>query len=78
MDVQDFTDGGDITVKAVNEKELVVEGHVEKKEGGSKFTKKFLRRFVVPGSIYLESVTSVMSSDGVLTITAPKKVRKVF
>nr|XP_045610251.1 uncharacterized protein LOC123765552 [Procambarus clarkii] len=73
VDVQDFTDGGEITVKAVNEKELVVEGHVEKKEGGSKFTKKFLRRFVVPGSIYLESVTSVMSSDGVLTITAPKK-----
>ncbi|XP_042893942.1 uncharacterized protein LOC122267835 [Penaeus japonicus] len=73
IDVQDFMDGGEISVKAVNDRELVVEGHMEKKENGSKSTKRFLRRFVVPGDIHLEAVTSVMSSDGVLTISAPKK-----
>lgn len=61
-------------MKAVNEREVVVEGQVDKVEEGVKFRKHFHRRFVLPRDIYLESVTSVMSSDGVLTITAPKKV----
>jgi len=74
IDVHDFMDVGEISVKAVNERELVVEGHLEKKEDGSKSSKRFLRRFVVPGDIQLEAVTSVMSSDGVLTISAPKRV----
>ena len=73
VDVQDFTRGGNITVKAVRERELVVEGHVEQEEGGAKFRKQFHRRFVLPYDIYPESVSSVMSADGVLTITAPKK-----
>ncbi|XP_042893945.1 uncharacterized protein LOC122267838 [Penaeus japonicus] len=68
-----WRDGGEISVKAVNDRELVVEGHMEKKENGSQSTKRFLRRFVVPGDIHLGAVTSVMSSDGVLTISAPKK-----
>ncbi|XP_037777334.1 uncharacterized protein LOC119574245 [Penaeus monodon] len=73
IDVQDFMDGGQINVKAVNDRELVVSGHTDKNEGGSKSTKRFLRRFVVPGDIQLDAVTSVVSSDGVLTISAPKK-----
>ncbi|KAK4300942.1 hypothetical protein Pmani_026883 [Petrolisthes manimaculis] len=73
LDVLGFTTGGTINVKAVNEREVVVEGQVEKEEGGTKFRKQFHRRFVLPRDIYLESVSSVMSSDGVLTITAPKK-----
>jgi len=74
LDVHDFMNGGEISVKAVNDRELVVEGHLEKKEDGSKSSKRFLRRFVVPGDIELEAVISVMSSDGVLKILAPKKV----
>ncbi|XP_047474764.1 uncharacterized protein LOC125029065 [Penaeus chinensis] len=73
IDVHDFMNGGEISVKAVNDRELVVEGHLEKKEDGSRSSKQFLRRFVVPGDIQLEAVTSAMSSDGVLTISAPKK-----
>ncbi|XP_042893939.1 uncharacterized protein LOC122267832 [Penaeus japonicus] len=73
IDVHDFTDGGAMSVKAVNDRELVVEGQLEKKEDDSKSTKRFLRRFVVPGDIELDSVTSVVSSDGVLTVSAPKK-----
>ncbi|XP_042893940.1 uncharacterized protein LOC122267833 [Penaeus japonicus] len=73
IDVQDFTNGGEINVKAVNDRELVVSGHIDKNEDGAKSTKRFLRRFTVPGDIQLDAVTSVMSSDGVLTISAPKK-----
>ncbi|XP_042893943.1 uncharacterized protein LOC122267836 [Penaeus japonicus] len=73
IDVHDFMDGGDVSVKAANDRELVVEGQLEKKEDDSKSTKRFLRRFVVPGDIELDSVTSVVSSDGVLTVSAPKK-----
>ncbi|XP_047474762.1 uncharacterized protein LOC125029063 [Penaeus chinensis] len=73
IDVQDFMDVGEISVKAVNERELVVEGHLEKKEDCSESSKRFLRRFIVPGDIELEAVISVMSSDGVLKVLAPKR-----
>ncbi|XP_042855521.1 uncharacterized protein LOC122242304 isoform X2 [Penaeus japonicus] len=73
LDVKDFTDGGEISVKAVNDRELVVEGRKEKAGDGSKCSQRFLRRFVVPGDIRLDAVASVVSSDGVLTISAPKK-----
>ncbi|XP_063586544.1 heat shock protein 22-like [Penaeus indicus] len=74
IDVQDFMNVGEISVKAANERELVVEGHLERKEDGSKSSKRFLRRFIVPGDIELEAVISVMSSDGVLKILAPKRL----
>lgn len=74
VDVHDFMKEGEINVKAVDDRELVVEGHVEKnQEGGSKSIKRFSRRFLLPDDVHLESVSSVMSSDGVLTIIAPKK-----
>lgn len=74
LDVQDFTNGGNIKVKAVNDREIVVEGHIEKEKSGSKYKQQFHRRFVLPLNICLDAVSSVMSSDGVLTIMAPKKV----
>ncbi|XP_063603423.1 uncharacterized protein LOC134779295 isoform X2 [Penaeus indicus] len=73
LDVKDFSDGGEISVKAVNDRELVVEGRKEKQGDGSKCSQRFLRRFVVPGDLQLDAVNSVVSSDGVLTISAPKK-----
>lgn len=71
LDVQDFVDG-EVNVEAVSDRELVVEGRVEREEGGAKSTKRFQRRFLVPGHFNLEGVDSSMSSDGVLTITVPK------
>lgn len=73
--MKDFSDGGEISVKAVSDRELVVEGRKEKQGDGSRCSQRFLRRFVVPGDMQLDGVTSVVSSDGVLTISAPKKVR---
>jgi len=72
LDVRDFEDGN-ITVKALGEGEIIVEGKTEKKSGGSSMSKSFRRRFVLPGLVKNEAITSARSSDGVLTITAPKK-----
>uniref|UniRef100_A0A0P4WJG0 SHSP domain-containing protein n=1 Tax=Scylla olivacea TaxID=85551 RepID=A0A0P4WJG0_SCYOL len=74
VDVKDFTDGGEVTVKTVDEREVVIEGRIEKQEGNKKTIKRFCKRFILPEDILVESVTSVVSSDGVLTITARKKV----
>ncbi|XP_042889718.1 protein lethal(2)essential for life-like [Penaeus japonicus] len=71
LDVHDFK-SGDVKVRVEDNKQVVVEGQVEKEEGDFKSMKSFYRRFNFPGKVNLEAVTSAMSSDGVLTITAPK------
>ncbi|XP_071532717.1 uncharacterized protein [Panulirus ornatus] len=71
IDVHDFTNGGEITVKLKEERELVVEGHL--KENGLVSPKQFSRHFLLPLDVCTEAVTAVMSEDGVLTVTAPKK-----
>lgn len=70
LDVKDFKDG-DLSVKAVGHS-IVVEGRVERKEGASVSSHSFRRRFSLPGVVDMSTVTSAISSDGILTITAPK------
>nr|XP_027228819.1 protein lethal(2)essential for life-like isoform X1 [Penaeus vannamei] len=70
LDVHDFK-SGDVKVR-VEDNQVVVEGRVEKEEGDFKSMKSFCRRFNFPGKVDMEAVTSAMSSDGVLTVTAPK------
>ncbi|XP_037777055.1 protein lethal(2)essential for life-like [Penaeus monodon] len=70
LDVHDFK-SGDVKVR-VEDNQVVVEGRVEKEEGDFKSMKSFCRRFNFPGEVNMEAVTSAMSSDGVLTVTAPK------
>lgn len=79
MDVHDFLDG-EVKVKVVGEKEVVVEGRVERREGGgsSVSSHSFRRRFSLPHLTDMSAITSVMSSDGILTITAPKMVSISF
>merc|ERR1711915_327554 len=76
VDMRDI-DQGSIVVKALNDSEIYVEGKMEKKEetqNGTRYaTKQNVRRFVMPNQIKSELVTSALSSDGVLTVTAPKK-----
>lgn len=74
VDVQDFINGGEVTVKTVEEREVVIEGHIEKQEGNRRSSKSFCKRFVLSEDIDVESLTCVVSADGVLTITAPRKV----
>lgn len=74
MDVHDFLDG-EVKVKAEGE-EVVVEGRLERREkgGSSVSSHSFTRRFSLPPFTDMAAITSVMSSDGILTITAPKMV----
>lgn len=63
----------DITVKALGDKELLIEGkHTDKQGTGPAISQSFSRKFSLPGLVKLESVSSSLSPDGVLTITAPK------
>lgn len=78
VDVQDFMNGGNVNVKSVQDRQLTVEGQMETQKDGERYKKHFHRRFVLPRDIYSDSVTSVVSADGVLTITAPKKVSFVL
>lgn len=75
LDVQDFSSSGEVAVQFVSERELVVEGRVEEEGRCSRSCRRFQRRFLMSGPVDLQAVTSVISADGVLTITAPKKVR---
>jgi len=53
---------------------LTVEAnHEEKAEDGSKLvSRRFVRKYTLPSGCQAETVTSNLSSDGVLMITAPK------
>lgn len=65
--------GGDLQVKAVEQNVLLVEGRVGKEEGGKSSTKSFSRRFQLPGVVEVDGITSALSKDGILIITAPKR-----
>nr|XP_027233920.1 uncharacterized protein LOC113825303 [Penaeus vannamei] len=73
LDVHDFLEG-DVRVKVLDEEELLVEGHVERKEEGSLSVSShsFRRYFSLPRHTDMAAITSVLSTDGILTITAPK------
>lgn len=70
LDVQHFAPE-EVSVKVVNGF-LVVEGnHEEKKDEHGYVSRQFTRRYALPEGCNLEAVESRLSSDGVLTVTAP-------
>ncbi|XP_032689582.1 protein lethal(2)essential for life isoform X2 [Odontomachus brunneus] len=72
LDVQQFSPD-EITVKTVDNQVIVEAKHEEKQDEHGYVSRHFVRRYVLPSSHDLVNVTSTLSSDGVLTITAPKK-----
>ncbi|XP_071439441.1 protein lethal(2)essential for life-like [Hetaerina americana] len=71
MDVQQFSPE-EITVKHVDN-HVVVEGkHEEMPDEHGFISRHFVRRYVLPKSVNAEALTSNLSSDGVLTVTAPR------
>jgi len=75
LDVQQFSPE-EMTVKVVGNNVTVEAKHEEKQDEHGYISRHFVRRYVLPASHDATRVTSSLSSDGVLTITAPKKVRK--
>lgn len=74
LDVQQFTPD-EITVKTKNNS-IIVEGkHDEKKDEHGFVSRHFVRRYVLPDDHDIDKIVSTLSSDGILTVTAPKKER---
>lgn len=72
LDVQQFAPE-EITVKATNNS-VVVEGkHEEKQDEHGYISRQFTRRYILPPGYEVADLASSLSSDGVLTITAPKR-----
>lgn len=73
LDVHQFAPN-ELTVKTVDES-VVVEGkHEEKQDKHGFISRHFKRRYVIPPGYDLEHVYSTLSSDGVLTVRAPKLI----
>ena len=63
----------ELTVKTVNNF-VVVEGkHEERQDEHGFISRQFQRRYKLPNDVEADTLVSQLSSDGVLTILAPKK-----
>ncbi|KAJ9581198.1 hypothetical protein L9F63_023624 [Diploptera punctata] len=72
LDVQQFKPD-ELNVKTVDNY-VVVEGKHEEREDEHGFiSRQFVRRYKLPSQVDPDTVVSQLSSDGVLTIMAPKK-----
>ncbi|CAH0403562.1 unnamed protein product [Chilo suppressalis] len=72
LDVQHFAPE-EISVKTADGF-IVVEGkHEEKQDEHGYISRQFTRRYALPKGVAVERVESRLSSDGVLTITAPRE-----
>ncbi|XP_050075589.1 protein lethal(2)essential for life-like [Anopheles maculipalpis] len=72
LDVQQFSPE-EISVKYVD-KCIVVEGkHEEKQDEHGYISRHFVRRYMLPSGHNENDIVSSLSSDGILTITCPRK-----
>lgn len=71
LDVQQFKPD-EIAVKVTGENEITIEGkHEEKQDEHGFISRHFIRKYVLPKNCDINQLQSKLSSDGVLTITAP-------
>nr|AIU47035.1 heat shock protein [Phenacoccus solenopsis] len=76
LDVQQFKPE-EINVKVVDNY-VVVEGkHEEKQDKHGFISRQFTRRYRLPENVQQEKITSTISSDGILSIVAPKNVQAI-
>lgn len=71
MDVAQFKPK-EITVKTVDNTVIVEGKHEEKEDEHGYISRQFVRKYQLPKGYKSEEVTTSLSSDGVLTIKAPK------
>ena len=72
LDVQQFAPE-EINVKVVD-RTVIVEGkHEEKQDQHGWVSRQFVRRYLIPEQCDIDQVVSKLSSDGVLSITVPRK-----
>lgn len=74
VDVQQFKPE-ELSVKLLGNNTVVVEGkHKEKQDDHGFISRHFVRKYRVPDDYDMKKLQSKLSFDGVLTITAPKKL----
>ena len=73
LDVQQFKPD-QLNVKVVDNTVVIDGKHEERQDEHGFISRQFQRRYVLPDNVDPATVISSLSSDGVLTITAPKKV----
>ncbi|KAJ8924287.1 hypothetical protein NQ315_007080 [Exocentrus adspersus] len=72
FDVQQFKPE-EISVKVTGDRTVTIEGkHEEKPDEHGYISRHFVRKYVLPEDCDAKNVQSKLSSDGVLTVTAPK------
>ncbi|XP_063981208.1 protein lethal(2)essential for life-like [Diachasmimorpha longicaudata] len=72
LDVQQFKPD-EINVKVVDKCVVVEAKHEEKQDEHGWISRQFVRKYMIPEQCDIDQVASNLSSDGVLTITAPRK-----
>ncbi|CAK9826430.1 Protein lethal(2)essential for life [Anthophora retusa] len=72
LDVQQFKPE-EISVKLVDRSVVVEAKHEERKDEHGLISRQFLRKYWLPEQVEADKLSSNISSDGVLTITAPLK-----
>ncbi|XP_072946131.1 protein lethal(2)essential for life-like [Epargyreus clarus] len=72
LDVQHFSPD-EITVKTSDGYVVIEANHEEKKDEHGFVSRSFVRRYALPEGAESENVVSQLSSDGILTVTAPRK-----
>ncbi|XP_076677040.1 protein lethal(2)essential for life [Andrena cerasifolii] len=72
LDVQQF-EPSEIDVKLVDKFVIVTAKHEEKQDEHGWVSRQFVRKYLIPEQCDSDQVASKLSSDGVLTITAPRK-----
>ncbi|XP_045780131.1 protein lethal(2)essential for life-like [Maniola jurtina] len=72
LDVQHFAPE-EISVKTADGYVTIEAKHEEKKDEHGLISRQFVRKYSLPEGVEPENVVSQLSSDGILTITAPRK-----
>ncbi|XP_067001507.2 protein lethal(2)essential for life [Anabrus simplex] len=72
LDVQQFKPE-EITVKTVGNSVIIEGKHEERKDEHGYISRQFQRRYTLPKDVDPNTVTSKLSSDGILTIEGPRK-----
>lgn len=74
LDVQQFKPN-EITVKMVDNNTVLIEGnHEERQDDHGYISRHFVRKYQLPKEVDANLLVSSLSSDGILTIKAPKNV----
>jgi len=72
FNVQDYTPE-ELSIKTEGDVLIVLAKHETKAEGGQSFvSKQFEQRFSLPSGVKPEKISSSLSKDGFLTVTAPR------